>query len=627
MANQFLIKNTMADMRGLSTSEITSLQGTNPTYEGVELLGYYEKGDTPAPIKYYLSNTTILDDGGAIIAVNSIKLEHRFTDLIDVNYFGANPSILDNSTPINNAISYAYNNGVSRVVTYGELKVIAKTVSRNSGCIELRSNVSFENYGTIILEPNALLQYAIIGGVDVDNFQIVAGHIIGDNLNHQGDSHEHGMGIGLQNATDFLIKEGTISHCVGDGIYLFGNSSPIDSNIGCYNGEIRNIVCDKNRRNGNGLICCENIRIKSSVFKNTKGKAPMAGVDIEPNAFQNCKNITITDCEFYGNENLGLSIVTHKERSVIEGVVILNCKFENTVLVSQSANESTSITKDIIFDKCFVKVKNTYGFNFINGVSNVTVENCDISILKESTYAQNCVGIRIFNSNNCNLLNNMIKSDGSGTYGVMLENMVDENNISGNNISGFTYGIFIAGGVNNRISHNYVHNISNRGIWNYSSKGSIDHNALNNIGSTGIEQNSGSYNTISFNRLFNTGTSYLENSGRSIYLNNNTNGNRILYNSIQNDDLTKRIKYGIEDYPGTLENIIAWNTIDNSYFTKVRNVTTNKLMLDYGTDFIPDITVPDASDDTSDILLTNITKARVNDILNQMKAIGYINRS
>ncbi|MDR2274865.1 MAG: hypothetical protein LBF27_28410 [Sphingobacterium sp.] len=48
MANQFLVKETMADMRGLSAAEITALQ--NGTYEGVQLLGYYEKGDTPEPI-------------------------------------------------------------------------------------------------------------------------------------------------------------------------------------------------------------------------------------------------------------------------------------------------------------------------------------------------------------------------------------------------------------------------------------------------------------------------------------------------------------------------------------------------------------------------------------------------
>jgi len=66
MANQFLIKDTMQLMKNLSSTEITALQ--DGTYAGVELLGYNEKGDTPAPIRYYLVAGTPVpgaDDGGA----------------------------------------------------------------------------------------------------------------------------------------------------------------------------------------------------------------------------------------------------------------------------------------------------------------------------------------------------------------------------------------------------------------------------------------------------------------------------------------------------------------------------------------------------------------------------------
>ncbi|MDR2272508.1 MAG: hypothetical protein LBF27_16495 [Sphingobacterium sp.] len=63
MANQILIKNSMADMRALSAAEITALQ--NGTYEGIELLGYYKKGDTPVSINYYVAEAEPgLDNGG-----------------------------------------------------------------------------------------------------------------------------------------------------------------------------------------------------------------------------------------------------------------------------------------------------------------------------------------------------------------------------------------------------------------------------------------------------------------------------------------------------------------------------------------------------------------------------------
>ncbi|OOG18809.1 hypothetical protein BWD42_02275 [Sphingobacterium sp. CZ-UAM] len=93
MANQFLVKETMAAIRGLSAAEITALQ--NGTYEGVQLLGYYQKGDTLVPIVYYLAPSTPdpgPDDGGIVIIVSSIKLVHQFVGHVDAVYFGMSQS-------------------------------------------------------------------------------------------------------------------------------------------------------------------------------------------------------------------------------------------------------------------------------------------------------------------------------------------------------------------------------------------------------------------------------------------------------------------------------------------------------------------------------------------------------
>ncbi|MCS3557396.1 MULTISPECIES: hypothetical protein [unclassified Sphingobacterium] len=87
MANQFLIKETMEDMKALSTAEITALQAG--TFDGVQLLGYYEKGDTPAPIIYYLAATDPgQDDGGSVIVAGNIKLVHEFKGFVDISYYG-----------------------------------------------------------------------------------------------------------------------------------------------------------------------------------------------------------------------------------------------------------------------------------------------------------------------------------------------------------------------------------------------------------------------------------------------------------------------------------------------------------------------------------------------------------
>lgn len=105
MANQFLVKETMATMRGLSAAEITALQ--NGTYNGVQLLGYYEKGDTPAPVIYYISSTSAMDDGGSTIVINGLVFTHQFSGAIDVRYFGCKcDGIQDGSIFLQRAIDY-----------------------------------------------------------------------------------------------------------------------------------------------------------------------------------------------------------------------------------------------------------------------------------------------------------------------------------------------------------------------------------------------------------------------------------------------------------------------------------------------------------------------------------------
>ncbi|WP_223583030.1 hypothetical protein [Sphingobacterium sp. GVS05A] len=114
MANQFLVKETMVAMQGLSATEITALQ--NGTYEGVQLLGYYQKGDTPAPIIYHYVDP--LDDprpedGGSVIVASSIKLIHKFIGEVNVRYFGANGLKTQNCfSYINNVFKYALANSV-----------------------------------------------------------------------------------------------------------------------------------------------------------------------------------------------------------------------------------------------------------------------------------------------------------------------------------------------------------------------------------------------------------------------------------------------------------------------------------------------------------------------------------
>ncbi|MGL6126780.1 hypothetical protein [Chryseobacterium artocarpi] len=96
--NEYLEKDTMAEMKSLSNTEVLLLK--MKIYKGVRLSGYYIKGDTPDPIHYYVSDSTEPDDDGSLITVGTIRLFHQFIKKVDVVYFGAKQDGTTNNTPI-----------------------------------------------------------------------------------------------------------------------------------------------------------------------------------------------------------------------------------------------------------------------------------------------------------------------------------------------------------------------------------------------------------------------------------------------------------------------------------------------------------------------------------------------
>lgn len=107
----FLEKDTMQEMRDVNSTEILLLQ--MGYYKGVKLNGYYAKGDTPASIEYRLSTTSDADDGGSVIEVGGVKLEHDFKDgVINSTYFGSiADKLTDNTEIIQKALNKADGGG------------------------------------------------------------------------------------------------------------------------------------------------------------------------------------------------------------------------------------------------------------------------------------------------------------------------------------------------------------------------------------------------------------------------------------------------------------------------------------------------------------------------------------
>jgi hypothetical protein len=81
---------------------------------------------------------------------------------------------------------------------------------------------------------------------------------------------------GCQNVQIFGL---TLQESGGDGIYLgVGKNNATNKNI-----LIRDVICDGNNRQGISVITAEDLVIENCTFRDTRGTAPEAGIDFEPN--------------------------------------------------------------------------------------------------------------------------------------------------------------------------------------------------------------------------------------------------------------------------------------------------------------------------------------------------------
>ncbi|MEI2272552.1 hypothetical protein OHD16_10415 [Sphingobacterium sp. ML3W] len=368
MANQFLIKETMTAMQGLSAAEITALQ--DGTYEGVQLLGYYEKGDTPAPIIYYLAPLTPdpgPDDGGSIIALSGIKLIHKFPEKVDVGYFGAYKA--GDVTQIIQKVVDRYKSVIiSKDCLINPVDVNYPTSKFNGG-IKLRTNstLTFINQATLKMVPTAAIAYTFINCVNVSNVSIYAPKIIGDVGEHLNIEGEDGYGIYIVDSENINVYEGYVSKCWGDGYYIGSDSK------GTKGGGLFNCIADDNRRQGLSIVSWEEGLVDGGAYVNTgrtSFTAPGYGIDIEPNAKGTDKiNVTLANVTTKNNEKGGLQLVPGFFTDVKYINPSYNVKVTNYTSVDDGTSGAIRFANPPLATMGMRPSEKIYGAIFIQGVT------------------------------------------------------------------------------------------------------------------------------------------------------------------------------------------------------------------------------------------------------------------
>jgi hypothetical protein len=109
----------------------------------------------------------------------------------------------------------------------------------------------------------------------------------------------------LHGCTGITVEGLTLAESGGDGIYLGAGSGGAP----CQDVVIRDVICDRNYRQGISVISAENLLIERCVLKGTAGTPPAAGIDFEPNLpNERLVNCVLRDCTIENNQGYALHV-------------------------------------------------------------------------------------------------------------------------------------------------------------------------------------------------------------------------------------------------------------------------------------------------------------------------------
>ncbi len=204
---------------------------------------------------------------------------------------------------------------------------------------------------TIFFEPGVVLKaksgaYGHIYDVMFNFYNGSNLEIIGYGATLQMNKNEYNNGewrhaMKLDGCTNVTVKGFDIKDSGGDGININSGGNGFSKDI-----TIEDVVCSNNRRMGLTVTSGQNIWVRNSEFRNSKGTAPEAGVDLEPNkASDRLVNINFINCKFIGNDAAGFTIGTLKMTSASTpiSVVVKNSSFSNNAVSPPSGKPSTEI--------------------------------------------------------------------------------------------------------------------------------------------------------------------------------------------------------------------------------------------------------------------------------------------
>lgn len=185
--------------------------------------------------------------------------------------------------------------------------------------IKMRSHtrLKLDPAAQLVAIPNNQTRYYVVKVWGVNDVEVTGGQIIGERAKHRGNTGEWGMGLDVRTSDNVYVHDLKVSDCWGDGVFV-GSTGKRGSAVPASNVTFKNIVSTNNRRQGMSITVADKIFVYNSVFSNTNGTAPQAGIDIEPMGQGDASNVRIEKSTMTGNVGNGLELHEHFSGLVVK---------------------------------------------------------------------------------------------------------------------------------------------------------------------------------------------------------------------------------------------------------------------------------------------------------------------
>jgi polygalacturonase len=220
----------------------------------------------------------------------------------------------DDTRAIQTAVNQVAGTGGTVLVPDGTYMINALT------SLKLGSYMTFKMEAGAVLKaiPNDAYGYSIVKIENASNVIVIGGTIKGERNEHLTPGNipappytdpkcpsanscygQWGFGIRISGGSNIYIDGVLAMDCWGDGFYVDGHATNVNFFA---------VTADYNRRQGLSIVDASGVVVKNSIFKNTRGHNPQAGIDLEPDAGKSVTNVQILNCQFYDNYHSGIAL-------------------------------------------------------------------------------------------------------------------------------------------------------------------------------------------------------------------------------------------------------------------------------------------------------------------------------